>query len=184
MRKLARRNLLLAGAVFLASCAQGLSPRSEGLKQMTVTADDVALLVADLENGANAWVNGQLEETRSTNFTQADEMVLVGPFGGPPLKGKAEWGIRQSAAVKAFSNGQTKLELVDWQAGGDLLVLVLIERGQTTFSGQSSPQTWVLRTTQVFRRSGQNSWIRLLRHADPLADFRPPPATAALARGE
>ena len=182
MRKLPRRYFLLASAVVLASCAH--DPNSEARKQMTIAADEVVRLVADLEKGANAWVNGKLEETASTDFTQSDEMVLVGPFGGAPLKGRADWGARQSAAVKAFSDGSTKLELVDWQAGGDLLVLVLIERGQTRFSGQPSPQPWVLRTTQVFRRSGQSSWIRLVRHADPLADFRTPPATAALARGE
>lgn len=182
--KFPRRSVLLAGAAILGSCAHGPSPHSEVLKQMTITADDVVHLIADLEKGANAWVNGQLEETASTTFTQANEMVLVGPFGGAPLKGEGEWGARQSAAVKAFTEGNTKLELVDWQAGGDLLVLVLIERGQTRFAGQSSLQPWVLRTTQVFRRSDQNKWVRLLRHADPLADFRPTPATAALARGE
>ena len=184
LSRLARRSALLIGAALLASCAQGLSPMSEAPKPMIVTADDVVRLVADLEKGANAWVNGQLEETASTTFSQADEMVLVGPFGGVPLKGRVEWASRQASAVRAFSNGETKLELVDWHAGGDLLVLVLIERGETQFPGQASPQPWVLRTTQAFRRSRENNWVRLLRHADPLADFRPLPATAALARGE
>lgn len=151
---------------------------------MPITTDDVLLLIADLERGANAWVQGRLEDTAATTFIQADDMVLMGPFGGPPLKGKAAWGDRQVTAVKAFAGGAARLELVKWFADGDLLVVLLIERGESALGGQSRPQPWVLRTTQVFQRAGAAKWIRLSRHADPLKDFRPLPATAALARGE
>lgn len=87
MNDLVCRSFVFAGAAFTLSCGTLQPNNSEGLNLMSVTADDVASLVADLERGAKSWVNGQLEEASSTSFTQANDMVLVGPFGGEPLKG-------------------------------------------------------------------------------------------------
>jgi hypothetical protein len=184
MTEFVRRSLLLATIGLSASCATNSTGEPARPDTMEIDADDIAALVSDLEKGANAWVQGRLEDTASTMFSQSEDMVLFGPFGGPPLKGKVEWGKRQAAAVQAFGGGRTQLELVDWFAGGDLAVLVLIERGEVFFEGQSEPQPWILRTTQAFRRAGPEKWVRLSRHADPLIDFRPQPATAKLARGD
>jgi ketosteroid isomerase-like protein len=151
---------------------------------MTISQLELDALVTDCERGANAWVNGQLEEAVVSVFTQDDAMVLAGPFGGMPRKGRAEWGVVQPKVVAQFSGGHSKNEVIDVMSSGDLAVLVLIERGSTQFPGQSSPQTWTLRTTQVFRKIGPNRWTRLHRHADPLIDRRPLEQTAALARGE
>ena len=173
-----RRALLLVGAGMAAACAT-----SEVEQAPVTTAQEVERLVQDLEAGAVAWVNGALEETAAALYAQADDMVIAGPFGGEPLVGRAAWGGAQAAAVRQFAGGESKLEIVDWFAAGDLLVLVLIERGQVTFAGRSEPQPWVLRSTQVFRRADGGRWLRVHRHADPLIDRRPLEATAALARG-
>jgi ketosteroid isomerase-like protein len=65
---------------------------------------------------------------------------------------------------------------------GDLVVLVMIERNEVTFDGRDGPHPWVLRTTQVFRRSDR-TWVRLHRHANPLMVLRSLDSTLDLLDG-
>jgi hypothetical protein len=65
---------------------------------------------------------------------------------------------------------------------GNVVVLVMIERNEVMFEGRDGPQPWVLRTTQVFRRSDR-SWVRLHRHADPLILLRSLDSTLDLLKG-
>jgi ketosteroid isomerase-like protein len=65
---------------------------------------------------------------------------------------------------------------------GDLVVVAMIERSTVTFQALDDRQPWVLRTTQVFRKT-PDGWLRLHRHADPLIGPRSLPATLALLDG-
>ena len=119
-----------------------------------------------------------------TGFTQADDMTIFGPFGGPvPNIPASELIAGQKAVSKQFfESGQATFEIVNRIVADDLVVLVMVERNSVRLRGAAEPQPWVLRTTQVFRLDEGGHWWRLHRHADPLIRFRPGDETFALAR--
>ena len=141
----------------------------------TATPGEIERLVAELDRGRQAWIEGRLEETATTHVAQADDMTLTGPFGGEAVGP----GPHQAKVAALFHGGTGRCELVKVIAEGDLVVLVMIERNVVQFEGEPAPRPWVLRTTQVFRRDGDR-WLRLHRHADPLIMRRPLVETLAL----
>ena len=88
---------------------------------------------------------------------------------------------RVAALERFFQGGEAKLELVQSYTGGDLVVLVVIERQHGTVGGLPE-QDWSLRVTWVFRRD-DTGWRLLHRHADPLVHGISFEHVAALARG-
>jgi hypothetical protein len=142
----------------------------------TATSDEVAHLVAELDRGRQAWIEGRLETAATAHMAQDDAMTIFGPFGGEAVTP----GPMQAKIAALFHGGAGRLELVRWFAEGDLLVLVMLEHNDVTFEGRDTAQRWVLRTTQVFRRDGDR-WRRLHRHADPLIERRSLDATLAIA---
>jgi len=67
--------------------------------------------------------------------------------------------------------GTGDCELIRAFYEGDLAILVMIERNEVNFDGHEGTFSWILRTTQIFRKE-PSGWVRLHRHADPLARFR------------
>lgn len=147
---------------------------------MTIGDDEVRRLVEALDQGRDAWIHGRLETSATDVMRQAADMTIFGPFGGDAARNGPGFEERQAAAAAAFRGGSGRCELVHAMSSGDLLVLVMIERNEVTFAGRDAAQPWVLRTTQVFRRDGER-WLRLHRHADPLAARRPLDDTLAIA---
>jgi hypothetical protein len=142
----------------------------------TATDAEIACLVDALDRGRQAWIDGALETTATDHMVQDDAMTIFGPFGGEA----AVAGPMQAKIAALFHGGTGRCELVKAMADGDLLVLVMLERNEVTFQGRTTPQPWVLRTTQVFQRDGAR-WRRLHRHADPLIARRPLGDTLAIA---
>lgn len=144
-----------------------------------ITPNEIRRLVEDLDRGRQAWISGRLEDTATTAMAQADDMTIFGPFGGDVGRGGPELAARQKAAVARFAGGTGSCDLVSAIVSGDLVVLVMLERNEVTFDGETTPRPWILRTTQVFRRDGER-WLRLHRHADPLIRPRSLADTLAL----
>jgi len=142
----------------------------------TATTEEIDRLVDALDRGRQAWISGVLETTATDHMVQDDAMTLFGPFGGEAVMP----GPMQAKIAALFHGGTGRCELVKAMADGDLLVLVMIERNDVTFEGRTTPQPWMLRTTQVFRRDGTR-WQRLHRHADPLIARRSLDDTLAIA---
>jgi ketosteroid isomerase-like protein len=153
---------------------------------MPVTDDDIEQLVAAMDRGRAAWMNGKLE-TEAPDFPvrQADEMTIFGPFGGIAPRGTAPIArpAMQQAMAAKFKGGTGNCELVQAFYEGDLAVLVMIERNEVHFDGHDGPLPWILRTTQIFRKE-RDGWIRLHRHADPLVRFRDLDQTLSLLDGD
>lgn len=141
----------------------------------TATPAEIDELVAALDAGRQAWIEGRVEETATTHMAQAEDMTIFGPFGGE-LNVLGPW---QPKIAALFHGGTGRCELVKAIADGDLLVLVMLERNVVRFAANASPRPWILRTTQVFRRDGDR-WLRLHRHADPLITRRALAETLAL----
>jgi hypothetical protein len=146
-----------------------------------ITSDDLDRLMRAVEEEANAFLTGDFG--RDVGFTQAEEMTIFGPFGGPaPNLPASELLVLQRAASSQFEYGTTTFEPVTTIVSDDLVVLVQIERNEVRLAGASEFQPWVLRTTQAFRLDDHGRWWRLHRHADPLIKFRPGEETFVLAR--
>lgn len=148
---------------------------------MPVSDAELRELLAFLDEGRQAWIDGRLGFGPGLDVEQDEDMTIFGPFGGEAGRGSA-LPDRQQAMAQLFQGGSGQTEVVKTIVGDDLVVVVLIERNEVTIDGSDQPQPWVLRTTQVFQRRDA-SWVRLHRHADPLIDRRSPPVTFAIARG-
>lgn len=148
---------------------------------MTVSAAEVDELLGLLDRGRQAWIDGRLGFGPQLDADQDDDMTIFGPFGGEAGRGP-DLPERQQAVARLFRGGTGQNEVVKTIVTDDVVVVVLIERNHVTVDGGTSPQPWVLRTTQVFERR-DGSWVRLHRHADPLIDRRSAHDTFAIARG-
>jgi hypothetical protein len=145
-----------------------------------ITSDDLGRLMRALEGEAETFLTGR---GVGTGFTQAEDMTIFGPFGGPaPNMPIAELTAGQNAISKQFfESGHATFDVVNRIVSDDLVVLVMIERNSVRLRDATEFQPWILRTTQVFRLDEEGRWWRLHRHADPLIRFRPGDETFALA---
>jgi hypothetical protein len=146
-----------------------------------ITSEDLDRLIRAVEGEAETFLTGR---GVGTGFTQAEDMTILGPFGGPPpnMSGSELTAGQNAFSKQLFDAGQSTFEVVNRIVAADLVVLVLIERNSVRLRGSTEFQPWVLRTTQVFRLDDGGHWWRLHRHADPLIRFRPGDETLALAR--
>jgi len=51
-------------------------------------------------------------------------------------------------------------------AAGDVACLVMVERCEASFVGVEGRRRWDLRTTQIYRRTGEE-WFVIHRHTEP-----------------
>ena len=101
-----------------------------------------------------------------------EDVVLLGAFGGH-VRGRAEVDARFDRTARAYGGGRTSYENLATWVGPDLACTVDLERhGGVRLAGHAATTT-VYRVTHLFRRE-REGWKIVLRHADPLAEFRGP----------
>jgi hypothetical protein len=150
---------------------------------MSVTEQELQELVAALDQGRARWIDGRGEFAADSPIRQAADMTIFGPFGGPgPAPGSVtpeQMSAAQAAISAQFHGGDGSCQVVNTIVEGDLVVVAMIERSTVDFQARTGRQPWILRTTQVFRKT-PDGWLRLHRHADPLIGPRSLAATVAL----
>jgi uncharacterized protein (TIGR02246 family) len=140
--------------------------------------NEIEQVVEQLEQASRAWMQGDIEPFARLVSPTGDFTILP-PFGGPAVKGLDRWRESAPAIARQFSNGNSKVHLVQVYASSDLLVLVLDEEQVGTIAGREG-QPWRLRVTQVLRWE-EGSWRVVHRHADPLSSQQPIAAILDLA---
>jgi hypothetical protein len=125
------------------------------------------------------WVTG--DASGYEELFSPDQLTIFGPFGGPAVRGRTPGAAQRVAGL--FSNGVSEIELVDAVMADGLVCLVMVERCEADFAGVPGRQRWDLRTTQLYRRSGEH-WHVVHRHAEPLVDSRTLVETLALLNGD
>ena len=138
---------------------------------MAEPSANVRKLLEDAQRANSAWMNGQGTDYADL-MSHTEDFSIAGPFGGPAVHGWRDVIRMVQAQVAAqFKGGTTKVELVNSHESGNLIVLVMTERGEAKFDGYDTPQPWSLRVTQVYHREG-DGWKIVHRHADPLVLLR------------
>ncbi len=101
-----------------------------------------------------------------------DDVVLLGAFGGT-LRDRAEVDARFDRTAQAYGGGHSSLENLATWVGTDLACTVDLERHHETRLAGHGPVEITYRVTHLFRRE-PDGWKVVLRHADPLLEFRGP----------
>jgi hypothetical protein len=148
---------------------------------MSVTDADLEELLRMIDRGRQSWIDGTLAYGEGLDAEQDDDMTIFGPFGGAAGRGPGLED-RQKQGARLFHGGTGDCEIVKTIVSDNLAIIVLVERNRAVVEGSAEPQSWVLRTTQIFEKR-TTGWVRLHRHADPLITRRSPAETFALARG-
>ena len=143
---------------------------------MRVSDEKLDELLQALDRQQQRWIEGRF--VTGDGFDQAEDMTIFGPFGGGAVPTSVA---RQEQAASQFAGGTSSRQLVRTIVADDLAVVIAIERNDVHLAGREEPQTWVLRTTQVFRLDDTRGWLRLHRHADPLIRLRPGDETFSIA---
>ncbi|MGI9148555.1 MAG: YybH family protein [Chloroflexota bacterium] len=101
-----------------------------------------------------------------------DDVVLLGAFGGY-IHDRAEVNARYDRTASAYAGGHASYEALGTWVGSDLACTVGLEWHHEQYLAGRGPMTITYRVTHVFRREPEG-WKVVLRHADPLAEFRGP----------
>jgi ketosteroid isomerase-like protein len=141
---------------------------------------DLKAVIDALEESGTAWVRGDASGF-AEHASRSEDFSIMGPFGGPPLVGWEKYAATAPRVASLFTGGESRTEIVSAYRSGDLLVTVQIEHQKVVFAGDSEPQDWNLRVTQVYRRE-DGTWRVVHRHADPLVALRTPDEAKAIAR--
>jgi ketosteroid isomerase-like protein len=105
-------------------------------------------------------------------LSRRDDVVVLGAFGGA-VRDRAEVDARFDRTASAYSGGRTSYEHLGTWIGSDLACTVDLEHHHEVRLAGHGPTTVTYRVTHVFRRE-PDGWKIVLRHADPLAQFRGP----------
>ena len=146
----------------------------------TITEQDLDELVERVRHATRALIQGDVRGYIEL-VDEAPDYTLMPPTGGPTRHGSDRSPETIGALEQFFGgSGDGDFELEQSYAGGDLAVLVGVERQHGTVAGVE--QDWSLRVTLVFRREG-SGWRLAHRHADALVHPIDMDHVSRLARG-
>lgn len=155
MRKSVPFALAAFVALLLGSCAGARpGPRDPSFPAFLDRMDAAQL---HLQNGMSA--------PYKELWSEADDVTLIGGFGGgiekgwPAVSGRLDWAAAQ------FSRGRNSIERVQLQASGALGYVVQRERIWFVAPGEERESEREYRVTIVCRREG-DAWRIVHRHAD------------------
>jgi hypothetical protein len=136
---------------------------------------DVRAVIDQLGRASQQMLGGDCTLWTELMSHRAD-VTALGAYGGR-VTGWEEVSARFSRTAAGYAEGgpggTTSRENTATWIGEDLACVVDIEQHSTGLSGSADPVTFRYRTTHVLRREPEG-WRVVLRHADPLVEFRGP----------
>ena len=133
--------------------------------------DDFARAVEDVHAATERMMAGDSGPWKALLSSQ-DDVVLLGAFGGH-LSDRAEVEARFDQTAGAYGGGEGEYKTIATWVGTDLAGTVELEYHHGVRLAGSAPTTTAYRVTHLYRRE-VDGWKVVLRHADPLLEFRGP----------
>lgn len=131
-----------------------------------MTDDDFRDFMRIREQAASAYVAGDGGPVDAL-ATDAAPASFFGPDGGVVAEPAAIRDAFRSGAERFAPGGESRLEVLDARAGGDVAYWCGIQHAAVRSAADGSSVRMSLRITEVFRREG-SAWKLVHRHADPL----------------
>ena len=136
---------------------------------------DVRAVIDALGRASEQMLGGDCSQWMEL-MSHRDDVAALGAYGGT-VAGWEEVSARFERTAAGYREGgpggTTSRENIATWIGADLACVVDIEQHRTGLPGSADPVTFRYRTTHVLRREPEG-WRVVLRHADPLVEFRGP----------
>ena len=133
---------------------------------MTGQADDFGEFMRERERAAGAYVAGDGGPVDAL-ATDAAPASFFGPDGGVVTGPAAIREAYRSGARMFATGGQSRLEVFDARASGDVAYWCGIQHATVRLASDGSTVEMPLRITEIFRREN-SAWRLVHRHADRL----------------
>jgi ketosteroid isomerase-like protein len=135
---------------------------------MTTPVDDFDDFMEQRIAAASAYVTG--DASPLVRLLAVDSPATCYPMGGGVVQGATEVGARYVSDAHSFrAPGNTRFEVLQVGASGDLAYWVGVQHATVQTSDMTQPAPMQLRVTEIFRREG-GAWKLVHRHADPHAN--------------
>jgi ketosteroid isomerase-like protein len=124
------------------------------------------------EAAARAYMSGDAKPVLEI-ATRASPATFFGPSGGHVQGAKEVAATYERDAMRFGPQGESRFEILQSGASGDLAFWVGFQEARTEVQGSSGEVSMRLRVTEIFRREGTD-WRLIHRHADAVVpeEFR------------